>query len=100
MSSLHRRSAIAQFATLEQISATTLYERADAPVVKVAAEWIRARLSEIEPFFLEHADDLSDPWRERWLNAAERWLEFYVSELRRLEDLAGEQSDASTWTRH
>ena len=57
-------------------------------------------MGEIEPFFLEQADQLAEPWRDRWLNAAERSLEFYISELRRLEDLAGMPAHATAWTRH
>jgi hypothetical protein len=95
-----RRDAIAQLASSERRSATILGESADSPTIKSSAEWVAVRLGEIEPFFLEKADEVSDPWRENWLTAAERSLAFYVSELRRLEDLAGVPLDAGTWTRH
>ena len=99
MSSCERRQAIAHFAILEHTLAAHLSDSAAVPDVKVGAQLVASRLSEIEPLFLERADSSPDPWRERWLNAAERWLEFYTSELRRLQDQEGDSTfDGDTWT--
>lgn len=100
MSSCERRQAIAHFAGVEQLAASHLRDSTTTPHVKAGAELVAERLGEIEPFFLEKADRCADPWRQRWLNAAERWLEFYTSELRRLQDREGDAAfDGITWTR-
>ncbi len=99
MSSCERRQAIARFASIELVAATYLRDSADTPDVKAAAQWVADRLREIEPFFLEKADGAADPWGQRWLNAAERWLDFYTTELRRLQDREGDAAfDGITWT--
>lgn len=98
MSSCERRYAIAQFASLEHIAASYLRDSSKVPHVRAGAQLVADRLSEIEPLFLEKADSCSDPWRQRWLNAAERWLDFYTSELRRLQDRDCDQTfDGITW---
>jgi hypothetical protein len=86
MSLWERRKAVAHFASLEYIVAANLRDCAEVPDVKAGARLVADRLAEIEPLFLEKADSCAEPWRQRWLNAAERWLEFYTSELRRLQD--------------
>lgn len=84
-----RRDAIAQFASLEQIAALYLRESSQTPAFKDAAQWVADRLGEIEPCFLAKADSLPEPLRLAWLDAAERCLAFYTSELRRLQDWTG-----------
>ena len=101
MSSCERRQAIANFASIEHIAAVFLRDSTTVPHVKVGAQLVAERLSEIEPLFLAHADNSADPWRHRWLNAAERWLDFYTSELRRLQDRHQEHvPDGTSWTMH
>jgi hypothetical protein len=85
MSPERRRHALAYFAQLERLTATMLQLQPVAPSVKTTAKWLESRLDEIEPMFLEVADRSTDTVRDEWLNAAERSLAFFVSELRRLE---------------
>lgn len=84
-----RRDAIAQFACLEQIAAMYLSEHSQTLAIKEGARWIADRLGEVEPCFLAKADTLEEPWRDAWVDTAERCLAFYTSELRRLQDWTG-----------
>jgi len=84
-----RRSAIALVAAAERAHATFLEEqvRVTAPQLRDPAAWLKQRLAEIEPFFLTRAEQYPE-LAHAWLDAAERWLEFYICELRRLEERA------------
>jgi hypothetical protein len=86
MDEIGRRHAIAETARLERNGARLLRIAAASRSAESALCWLEIHLAEIEEFYLEHADHSSGAAREVWLDAAERSLTFYTSELRRLQD--------------
>jgi hypothetical protein len=96
----NRRTAIAQLARVEQRTARMLQDHTINPTLLATAELVEQRLAEIVDVFLRDGSSYSEGLHERLLSTAERWLEFYVSELRRLEDLVDAPRDVQHWTRH
>jgi hypothetical protein len=88
-----RRTSIAAIAAHERVHAAILEEHAKrvAPDLVHGAARVARHLAEFESHFLIPAEDAPPPLQARWLTTAERWLAFYMSELRRLEALAGVQ---------
>ncbi len=94
---IRRREAIAVHAAVARLSAAMITEQEIASDLREAAAWMETRFADVESMFLTHADASCGEERQQWLGIAERWLEFYTSELRRLEDRAGLPHLAFQW---